>query len=165
MTADLGCVDLCGIPKFISKFLAESFTLAVTPAQAVGWAEKSYHPDDVILGSAAWITGNDDFVACFDTFTCDVLLRQFSGSVPCDVPALHLSFRIRRFDNQQRMRTPERERNDRALDLDCLAGVIERRNRVVRVYRHRAYQDCENNHDMNSVFHSFLLYLSPRLDR
>src|SRR4030095_12673074 len=159
MIADVGCAHLCGIPKFISKFLAESFTLAVTPAQTVGWAEKTDHPDDVILGSAARITGNDYFVARFDTFACDVLLRQFSGSVPCDVPALHLSLRIRRLDNQQRMRTPERERNDRAFDLDCLAGVIERRNRVVRVYRHRAYQDCENNQDINSVFHSFLLYL------
>ena len=89
--------------------LAEGFTRAVTPCQAVRWPEKSDHSDDVILCSAARITCNDYLVARFETFAGNVLTRQFSGSVPCDVPALHLSLRIRRLDNQQRMGAAERE--------------------------------------------------------
>jgi hypothetical protein len=112
------------------------------PAEAVRRPQQAAHADAVIDRIAARVARDDDLVAGLQRVARDALARQRAGSAPFDAPALHLPFFVRRHHVYPRVRIAEHELHELAFDLDRLALVIRRRERMVRRGNRARQQDA-----------------------
>src|SRR5688572_10692189 len=107
----------------------------LTPAEAVRRPQQRAHPNAVIRGVTARIARDHDLVARLQRFARDTLAGQRTGATPLDAPPLHLPVLVGRHDVHPRVRVAEHELHELALDLDGLALVVGRGERMMRVGR------------------------------
>src|SRR5690606_15703937 len=128
-----------------------------TPAEPVRRAQQAAHADTMILGVASRIARDDDVVTGPEGIARDALPRKLAGSAPFDAPALHFAVLVRRHDMHPGMRIAEHELDQLALDLDFLALVVRRRERVMRRSSDAGHQRRGHGHSDQFALHS----LSP----
>src|SRR5688572_17571665 len=123
------------------------------PAEPVRRPQQAAHADAVIDWIAARVAGDDDFVAGLQRLASDALPRQCAGAAPFDAPALHLAVLVGRHDVHPRMRIAEHELYELAFDLDRLALVICRRERMVRRGTQARQQSARSGEDDQFPLH------------
>ena len=110
----------------------------------------------MIDGVAAGVTRDDDLVAGLQRFARDALARQCAGTAPFDAPALHLAVLVGRHEVHPGVRVAEHELHERAFDLDGIAFVVRRRERMMRVRSQARQQACCDGDDDPFVLHGDL---------
>src|SRR6186713_818450 len=105
---------------------------ALTPTEAVGRPQQRAHANAVIDRVTPRVARDDHLVAGLQRLARDALAGQRAGATPFDAPALHLAVLVRRHDVHPGVRIAEHELHELALDLDRLALVVRRGERVMR---------------------------------
>src|SRR6185436_13781365 len=119
--------------------------------------------DAVRFRIASRLAGRDDAIAELERRARHRKLRrrELRAGAPFEVPRLRLALLVRHLDAHERVRIAPDEFLDDALDLDALAGLVRRRERMMRERAARARQDDQGRDEYECLpCHD---YLPPRL--
>src|SRR5437773_10780954 len=86
------------------RSLLERLAGFLAPTETVRRTQQAAHAQPMIVGIAARVTPDDDFVARLQRIARDALAGQRTGAAPLHAPTLHLALVVRRHHMHERMR-------------------------------------------------------------
>src|ERR1700730_2994964 len=138
-----------------SEQLFDRLTRIGAPSESIRFPVQSLQCAPMVRNRARWIHCDHDLVADLQRVAFDASLAQLSRTTPFQRPPLHHSSIVRRLDLQVRMRIPEQQVEDLPFQLNFLIRVVGRRQGVVGIRAHTAY-DCPGNDKKDLASHEFL---------
>src|SRR5438105_2780378 len=107
------------------------------PLPTVGWPSDGAHPQPVIFRVAARVARDDHVVARLQRLARHALAIELEARAPLDRVAYRVTRGILALDVHERVGITEQELHQVAFDRFRLVLEVRRRERVVRVRRHR----------------------------